>query len=60
VHDLYTRILLSILITDLSAPIWRSIINKYNPKRGIRLREYRVQTWAQIILNLIDGDDDSK
>ena len=55
-----TRVTRSILITNRSAAIGRTIINKDNFQILVALRQDRIDTLTQVRLYLVDGDDDGK
>ena len=53
-----SRITRCILITNRSAAIGRTIINKDHFQILVALRQDRIDTLTQVRLDLIDGDDD--
>ena len=55
-----SRITRCIFITNRSAAIGRAIINKDHFQILVALRQDRLDTLAQVRLDLIDGDDDGK
>ncbi len=57
VDDLYPGISISIVITDLGAPIWATIIYEYNLYISQGLTQHAVHAAPQLILNFIDWNN---